>query len=147
MSRTVEQSKAIKNIEGPAIVMSTSGMCTAGRIKHHLKNYIRDKDNTVLFVGFQGRGTLGRLILEGKDEIRIHGKELKVKAQIKQIFGFSGHADRDGLLRWAENISPAPKQTFLTHGEEESALSLAEALGEKGWNVKVPEYQTTVDLD
>lgn len=147
MSRTVEQSKAINSVNGPAVVMSTSGMCTAGRIKHHLKNYIRDSKNTILFVGYQGRGTLGRLILEGKEEIRIHGKEHKVRAQISQIFGFSGHADRDGLLRWADSISPAPKKTFLTHGEEESALAFADALREKGWEVDVPEYHSFVDLE
>lgn len=146
MSRTVDQSKAISGVKGPAIVMSTSGMCTAGRIKHHLKNYITKAKNTILFVGYQGRGTLGRLIMEGKEEIRIHGKEHKVRARIAQIFGFSGHADRSGLLDWTEAISPAPKRTFLTHGEEESALSLADALREKGWDVDVPDYHSTTDL-
>ena len=113
----------------------------------HLKNYIRDKKNTVLFVGYQGRGTLGRLILEGKDEIRIHGKEHKVRADIRQIFGFSGHADRKGLLKWADSISPAPRKTFLTHGEEEAAMAFADELRGKGWAVEVPEYQTTVELE
>ncbi len=147
MSRTVQQSKAINSVKGPAIIMSTSGMCTAGRIKHHLKNYIRDARNTVLFVGYQGRGTLGRLILEGRDKIRIHGKEHAVRAEVRQIFGFSGHADRTGLLQWADSIRPAPKQTFLTHGEPDSSEALASRLREKGWNVDIPEYQSTVTLD
>ncbi len=146
MCRTTEQSKSINKVKGPAIIMSTAGMCTAGRIKHHLKNNISDAKNTILFVGYQGRGTLGRLILDGKEIVRIHGKDHKVKAEIERIYGFSGHADRDALLKWAASISPAPRHVYLTHGEEDAALSLAETLRERHWDVTVPHFLDVVEL-
>jgi metallo-beta-lactamase family protein len=121
-------------------------MCTAGRIKHHLKKNIVDSNSTILFVGFQGQGTLGRVILDGKDEVRIHGRLHPVRAHIEQIHGFSGHADRDALLRWAGFIQSPPQRVFLTHGEEDSSLSLAEKLRQQQWTVDVPEYLDTVEL-
>jgi len=144
--RDTKDSMKINTLKGPAVIMSTSGMCTAGRIKHHLKNHIEDPKNTVLFVGYQGRGTLGRIISDGKNPVRIHGREYEVKADIERIYGFSGHADRDDLLKWASAIKTPPRQTFLTHGDEDSAFSLAEALRKNEWKVEVPEYQQTVDL-
>lgn len=146
MCRATEDSKAINRMKGPAIIMSTSGMCTAGRIKHHLKNNIEDSKNTILFVGYQGRGTLGRVINDGKDRVRIHGAEWDVNAEVARIYGFSGHADRDALLRWADEIKKAPKKTFMTHGEEDSANALANALRKKDWEVMVPEYKQKVEL-
>lgn len=148
LSKSVNESKAINALDAPAVVMSTSGMCTAGRIKHHLSNNINDPKATVLFVGYQGKGTLGRLIMEGRDKVRIHGKERRVKAEIAQIFGFSGHGDRDDLLKWFGAFENKPKQVFLTHGEEDSALSLAEAIKTgHGVEVTVPEYQASFDLE
>jgi metallo-beta-lactamase family protein len=147
MCRTVEESKAIRDVEGPAVIMSTSGMCDAGRIKHHLRNYLGDPNSVILFVGYQGNGTLGRIILDGKKEVRIHGRSYNVRARIAQIFGFSGHADADGLQRWTEAFDPTPRQTFLVHGEERSALTLEKTLHSRGWNVQVPHYRTTVELD
>ena len=145
--RSVQESKAISERNDPTIIMSTSGMCTAGRIKFHLRRNIVRPESTILFVGYQARGTLGRLILEGRDEIRIHGRKLPVRAAIERIRGFSAHADRSGLMRWLGHFQEPPEHLFLTHGEEEEALSLAEHVREElGWNVSVPEYQETFDL-
>ena len=122
--------------------MSTSGMCTAGRIKHHLRRTIGNRRNTVLFVGYQGRGTLGRLILQGKKNVRIHGQNYDVEAEVAQIFGFSGHADRSDLMRWLGNFKQEPEHIFLTHGDEEAALGLQQRIqSELGWSSEVPEYQ------
>lgn len=145
--RSTRDSKAINNDNRPAIIMSTSGMCTAGRIKHHLRNNISNKRNTILFVGFQSHGTLGRRILDGQQEVRIHGHEYKVKARVAQIFGFSGHADRSALLTWARAFSQPPRTTFITHGEEDAALHFAKQLQDQlGWTAEVPHYQQTVTL-
>jgi metallo-beta-lactamase family protein len=148
MPRTVEESKGINRLKQPAIIMATSGMCTAGRIKHHLVHNISRPESTVLFVGYQARGTLGRQILDGAEEVRIHGRHWRVKARIEQIHGFSGHADRNGLLRWLGALKSAPRQLILTHGEEEATLSLAEHVRRNmDWPVTVPEYQQTVTLE
>ncbi|MCA9175902.1 MAG: MBL fold metallo-hydrolase [Planctomycetales bacterium] len=142
MARTSHESRAINDHQGPAVIMSTSGMCTAGRIKHHLRRNIGDKNSTVLFVGYQGRGTLGRQILEGNSEVRIHGKQHPVRAEVAQIYGFSGHADRSDLMKWISHFESQPRRLFLTHGEESSSLALAGRIkDELGWDAVVPEYQ------
>lgn len=147
MSRTTEQSKAINKRTDPCVIMSTSGMCTAGRIKHHLKHNISRPDSTVLFVGYQAHGTLGRQIMEGKPEVRIHGQSWPVKAKVAQIFGFSGHADRNGLLFWLSHFKQPPRRLFLTHGDEEAAQALQDQIRrEKGWNVLIPDYESSTDL-
>jgi len=139
-TRTVEESKSINSYKGPCVILAGSGMCNAGRIKHHLVHNIGRPECTVLFVGYQAAGTLGRQILEGKTPVRIHGQALDVKARIVQIHGFSGHAGRSGLLRWLDAFEKPPRSLFLTHGEAEGALKLAEELRGKGWAVEVPEY-------
>jgi len=148
MPRTVEESKGINRLKQPAIIMATSGMCTAGRIKHHLVHNISRPECTILFVGYQARGTLGRQILDGAEEVRIHGRQWRVKARVEQIAGFSGHADRRGLLRWLGALKKPPRQLILTHGEEEATLSLAEQVRRNlDWPVAVPEYQQTITLE
>ncbi len=148
LARSAEDSKAINDVRGPCIVMSTSGMCTAGRIKHHLVRNISRPESTVMFVGYQASGTLGRHILRGEPQVRIHGKTLPVKARIEQIQGFSAHAGRAGLLRWLGHLKSNPQHVFLTHGEENVALQLADQLkSEGGYQVTVPEYQEEVELD
>jgi metallo-beta-lactamase family protein len=145
--RAGSASRAINKIKQPCIVMATSGMCTAGRIKHHLKHHIHKANSTILFVGYQGRGTLGRIILDGTKEVRIHGRMYQVAAEIAQIHGFSGHADRDGLLRWLGNLGSSPRQVFLTHGEEDEAEDLAETIRKTHeYDVSVPHYQDVVAL-
>ena len=139
---------AINAMKGPAVIMATSGMCTAGRIKHHLAHHIGNPACTILFVGYQAQGTLGRQILDGNREVRIHGINRLVRAQVRQIQGISGHADRDGLLKWLGYFQKPPRQLFITHGEAEASLSLAEEVRSKfGWNVTVPEYRETVTLN
>jgi len=148
MSRTTDESKAIKDVQTSAIIIAGSGMCTGGRIKHHLKNNIADKKNTILFVGYQAVGTLGRLILEGLDEIRILGEKFPVNAAIERIEGFSAHADRNELVRWLSGMGGAPKKVFVVHGETKAAHSFAEKISdEKGWPVHVPAYDEEVLLD
>ncbi|MEO1974481.1 MAG: MBL fold metallo-hydrolase, partial [Pirellulaceae bacterium] len=130
------------------VIMATSGMCEAGRIKHHLRQNIHRKASTILFVGFQGRGSLGRRILDGDDTVRIHGREYPVRAEVERIDGFSAHADRRALLRWLAAFECQPKAIFLTHGEEKSAEALARTIREirPGQRVEVPEYQQEVEL-
>ncbi len=147
MARSTDESKAINDNKGPAIIMSTSGMCTGGRIKHHLRRNISDPNSTILFVGFQSDGTLGRDILDRRPEVRIHGRNYAVKANVARIYGFSGHADRDALLRWRDGLKQPPKSTFVTHGDEDAALSFAKTLREAEWTVHVPQYQETFNLD
>jgi metallo-beta-lactamase family protein len=148
MVRSVEQSKQINSVKGPCIIMATSGMCTSGRIKHHLRQNVRDERSTILFVGYQAEGTLGRQILDRRPEVRIHGRNYPMRAEVRQIFGFSGHADRDDLLRWLTHLNEAPRRVFLTHGDEEAGSSLAARIRERpGWPVTVPEYRQVVELD
>ena len=147
MSHSVKESKAINEQRKPCIIMASSGMCTAGRIKHHLRQNIGRSESTILFVGYQGQGTLGRQILDKASVVRIHGQDFKVRAQIRQIYGFSGHADRSGLLDWIGNLQRAPRKIFLTHGEEAAANHLAQEIRQRwNWQVEVPEYRQAVDL-
>jgi metallo-beta-lactamase family protein len=145
--RTVTESKALNHKKGPAVIMATNGMCTAGRIKHHLAQYIDCPECMILFVGYQGAGTLGRQILDGRRDVRLHGRLRRVKAQVRRIEGFSGHADRATLLGWLRHFAAPPQTCFVTHGEEEAALALAQAVrDELHWNVAVPEYQQVVEV-
>ncbi len=145
-SRTVEQSRAINKVRTPCIIMATSGMCNAGRIKHHLRQNLGRPESTVLFVGYQGHGTLGRQIVDGAERVRIHGREYTVRAEIARIYGFSGHADRTGLLNWVAALPRRPKHIFLTHGELQAAEALRNTLVEQGHTVSIPRYGETVEL-
>ena len=147
LCRSVKESKAINDYRKPCIIMASSGMCTAGRIKHHLRQNIGNPASTVLFVGYQGQGSLGRQIVEKNPVVRIHGADHKVRAQIRQIYGFSGHADRTGLLRWIGNLKHAPRQIFLTHGEENAAQRLADEIRTRwSWPVTIPNYGDAIEL-
>jgi metallo-beta-lactamase family protein len=147
LARSTDESKAISKVKEPCLIMSTSGMCTAGRIKHHLRHNLPLPNSTILFVGYQAHGTLGRQILDGRTEVRIHGQAYPVRARVERIYGCSGHADRTGLLHWGAGFEQPPRRVFLTHGEEESAMSLALALRETyGWDVLIPHYQSVSDL-
>jgi metallo-beta-lactamase family protein len=147
LTRTSEESKSINRVTQPCLIMSTAGMCTAGRIKHHLRQNLPRPESTILFVGYQAQGTLGRQILDGKPLVRIHGAEYRVKARIEQLYGCSGHADRSGLLYWAQGFRQPPRRVFLTHGEEAAAEALASSLREQqGWEVLLPHYQSVTDL-
>ncbi len=144
----VYQSKAINNIKGSIMVIAGSGMCTGGRIKHHLIRNISRPESTILFVGYQARGTLGRKIVDGARKVRILGNYYPVKARVVQLHGFSAHADRDELYRWVSTLQEAPQKVFITHGESEVSLSFARFLRQATkWEVSVPQYQDEVNLN
>jgi metallo-beta-lactamase family protein len=124
----VEASKGLSRIKGAAIIIAASGMCEAGRIRHHLKNNLWRREATVILTGYQAPGTLGRLLAEGVRRVRIHGEEIIVKAQIDNFDAYSGHADRQGLLRWIESRGRIGRGTFIVHGEEAERQALAAAL-------------------
>jgi metallo-beta-lactamase family protein len=148
MVETMEESKALNAIKGTVMIIAGSGMCTGGRIKHHLVNNITRPECTVLFVGYQAAGTLGRQILDGAETIRIHGKSYPVHARITKIEGFSAHADRDDLLKWLSKLSVNPRHIFVTHGEVTSAEQFSRYLNEKtGFKSSVPAFGFTAHLD
>ncbi len=146
--QSTQESKAINHIRGTIMIIAGSGMCTGGRIKHHLVNNITRPESTILFVGYQANGTLGRSILNGDAEVRILGQMLPVKARIVQVHGFSAHADREEILSWLRHITTPPRKVFLVHGEKEAAQSFRAFLTERtGWTVVVPRYQDVVDIN
>jgi metallo-beta-lactamase family protein len=140
-TQTVEDSKELNFLREPAIIISASGMMEGGRILHHLRSRIGDKKNTILVTGWQAPNTLGRKIVEGEETVRIFGEEFPLRAKVETLTGFSGHADRDGLLAWAGAMQKKPTRTFVVHGEEEAATALAESLRtELGFSlVEIPE--------
>lgn len=145
--RTKRESQAINSIRGTCIVMAGSGMCTGGRIKHHLMHNIGRPGSTVLFVGYQAAGTLGRQILDGASEVRLFGDTLPVRAQVRTIQGLSAHAGRADLLAWLSHFKQPPRQLIVTHGEEKAALALGEEVRTRmGWKVVVPQYLDTLEL-
>ena len=127
-----DESRALNRLEGPAIIISASGMCEAGRILHHLAHHGGDRRNIVLFVGFQAQNTLGRRIVEGERDIRIFGEPKHLAAEVESIEGLSAHADRRGLLEYAKKLARPPRRTFLVHGETEKIDALAKYLGAAG---------------
>jgi metallo-beta-lactamase family protein len=147
---SVEQSQAIDRLRGGAIILAASGMCDAGRIRHHLKHNLWRPDATVLITGFQAVGTLGRLLLEGRTSVRIHGEEVAVKAAIREIDLYSGHADGEELAAWIAARQPIRRAVFLTHGEDEARAALRDrltALGLDNRHIVLPQLDDTVDLD
>lgn len=140
-TQTADESKALNVSDGSKIIISASGMCDAGRIKHHLKHNLWRKDSSVVFVGYQAGGTLGRRLVDGAKKVRIFGEEITVNARVEMIEGFSGHADRDGLLRWISKFSSKPRKIFLIHGEDEAIDSFAGLIGENlNIDTCIPNY-------
>jgi metallo-beta-lactamase family protein len=143
-----EESQGITRSDEPAIIIAGSGMCTGGRIKYHLAANITRSESTILFVGYQAEGTLGRTIADGADEVRILGGYYPVKARVVQMSGFSSHADGVQLHEWLFNLKHPPRHLFVVHGEERAANHLAETVrNEKGWQVTVPDYLQEFELD
>lgn len=137
-SAATEESIAINDIDSGALVIAGSGMCTGGRIRHHFKHRIWHAENTIIFVGFQAQGTLGRLLVDGLEKIRMFGDEFIVKAQIETLGGFSAHAGQQGLIDWLSRFDK-PEHTFLVHGEEEAMQTFAEkAQRELGIHCQMP---------
>jgi metallo-beta-lactamase family protein len=130
-TETVEESKAIAKLTGFHMIIAASGMCDAGRIRHHLKNWLWNARATVLLVGFQAQGTLGRFLADGAKAVRIQGDEIKVAARIRSIDDYSGHADGSELARWIAERRPVQRGVFLVHGEEPAIAGLAELISER----------------
>ncbi|MCM1056656.1 MAG: MBL fold metallo-hydrolase [Firmicutes bacterium] len=144
---TGEESKEINFIDTPKVIISASGMCEAGRIRHHLKHNLWRPECTILFVGYQAIGTLGRSIVEGAKEVRLFGETIQVRAQIRQLIGMSGHADKDGLLEWISGFEEKPKKVFVVHGEDTVCTSFAECLKiEYGQRAYAPYSGTVFNL-
>ncbi len=143
---TSEASQALNEDMTPKIIISASGMCEVGRIKHHLKHNLYRPECTILFVGYQAEGTLGKKIMSGVNPVKIFGEEIAVKADIKYLDAFSGHADRDGILNWIGAMEKKPKQIFIVHGEEEAQKVLKEYI-EQGFKIDctIPAYQECYD--
>jgi metallo-beta-lactamase family protein len=138
--RDVETSKAINMLTGPGIILSASGMCTGGRIKHHLKRRLPDERNTIGFVGYQAEGTLGRTLQSGAAQVYIHGEDVPVRAVVETVDGFSAHADQEGLMNWLRGFIQPPMHLVINHGEPHAAQELAgRAHRELGWNITVAE--------
>ena len=147
-TQTADESKALNESDEPSIIISASGMCDVGRIKHHLKHNIWNPKSTILFVGYQAPGTLGYEIVNGAKKVTIFGEEFAVNARIEYIEGYSGHADQEGLMNFVYSFYNKPKHIFLVHGEEESQEVLRNKILENtGIGVTIPEYGETYQLD
>jgi len=146
-SITSEESKAINYDDEPKIIISAAGMCEAGRIRHHLKHNLWREDSTILFVGYQAEGTLGRQLLNGATEVRLFGETIKVAARIKSLPGVSGHADMNGLVNWLTSFEKKPEKVFVVHGEDSVCSRFAEYLAkELGYDAYAPYSGTIYDL-
>ena len=131
----------------PAIVISSSGMATGGRVLHHLKAALPDPRNTILLVGFQAEGTRGRSLADGAPAVKIHGQNIPVRAHVEKIDSRSAHADSTEILRWLGGFTRPPKATFLVHGEPVAMEALSASIKDKlGWNTKMPQHREVVEL-
>ena len=147
LSITANDSKAINDDKNPKVIISASGMCDAGRIKHHLKHNLWRDDSTVLFVGYQAAGTLGRLLVDGAKMVKLFGEEIAVAADIKILPGTSGHADDKGLMKWISAFKTAPKHVFVNHGEDKVTIFFAQRLiDELKFEASAPFSGTVFDL-
>jgi metallo-beta-lactamase family protein len=141
------ESQALNQIRSGAIIISASGMCDAGRIKHHLRHNLGRPECSILITGFQAGGTLGRRLVDGEKKVRIFGDEIPVRASIHTLGGFSAHADLKALMDWAGGFNKPPGRTFVVHGEAAAANNLAQCLrAEKNWTVDVPEIGQSYPL-
>ncbi len=141
-----EESRALNTDKTPKVIISASGMCDAGRIRHHLKHNLWDPRSTVVFVGFQSPGSLGRRLLDGAEHVKLFGEEIAVRAKIVNFPGLSSHADHDHLLGWLESFRPKPQHVFVVHGDEDVAPAFAEELCGLGYAAHAPLYTESYDL-
>ena len=145
---TADESKALNENYEPSIIISASGMCEVGRIKHHLKHNLWNPNNTILFVGYQAPGTLGRTIVDGAEKVKIFGEEISVNARVEYIEGYSGHADQEWLLNFVYSFIQKPKHIFLVHGEPDSQAELKEKIIENvNIPVTIPKFGEKYDIE
>ena len=147
LSVSTDESRAINADPKPKVILSASGMCDAGRIRHHLKHNLWRPECTILFAGYQAEGSLGRILMDGAKEVKLFGETISVKAGIARMSGISGHADREGLVRWVTHIVPAPKKVFVVHGEDTVTDRFAALLCDSyGLNAEAPYTGASWDL-
>ncbi len=146
ITESAEDSKNINFDHSPKVIISASGMCEAGRIRHHLKHNLWKKNNVILFVGYQAEGSLGRRLADGVRKVTLFGEEISVNATIAMLDGMSGHADRDGLLRWTEGFEQKPELVFVNHGDDDACEDFKNLLLSKGYNATAPYSGTEYDL-
>ena len=146
-TRTAEESKALNESNEPSIIISASGMCEVGRIKHHLKHNLWNPNSTILFVGYQAPGTLGRNIVDGAKKVKIFGEEIAVNARVEYIEGYSGHADQEWLMNFIYSFFRKPKHIFLVHGEPEGQIALKQKIIEETKiPVTIPDFGEVYEL-
>lgn len=144
---TPDDSKAIDAVSGPCVVISASGMATGGRVLHHLRRFLPEARNTVLLVGFQSSGTRGRSLLDGAEELKIHGQYVPVRAQVRKLDGLSAHADYAEIIAWLRQSAVRPRRVFVTHGEPAAADALRRRLHDQlGWDAVVPDHAACYPL-
>ncbi len=145
---TREESKQLNNMKGARIIISASGMLTGGRVLHHAMRILPDERATIIFVGYQAAGTTGRRILNGESEVRIMKQWIPVRCHVERVEGFSAHADWKAVLKWLSGLPNTPKMVFTTHGEPDAAEAMAGHIRDEfGWNVVVPQYEQTIELE
>ena len=148
LSLTSEESKEINFDLKPKVILSASGMCEAGRIRHHLKHNLWRKECTILFVGYQAVGTLGRILLEGATSVKLFGELIDVKAKIEKLDGVSGHADKEGLVKWVSSFDPPPEKVYVVHGEDKVCEIFADYLRkELGLDAEAPYTGSVYELE
>lgn len=147
-TQTTDESKALNISDEPKVIISASGMCNAGRIRHHLKHNLWKKNSTVVFVGYQAEGTLGRSIKDGVKEVKLFGEDIRIQADVVSIEGFSGHADQNGLFEWLEGFNEKPLKVFIVHGEDDSRNEFAKIIEEKyKFETIVPKMDSKYRID
>jgi len=146
-ARSRQESEALNRVKGPAVIISSSGMLTGGRILHHCRQRLPHAENMLLITGYQSENTMGRSLLDGARFVRIHKSEVPVLAEIANLKGLSGHGDAKEMLRWLGEVAPPPKRVFLTHGEPEAAEALAAKItNERGFSTYVPSLGETLEI-
>ena len=144
---TPEESERLNSRDGPMVIIAGSGMATGGRVVHHLKAFAPDRRNTIMLVGYQAGGTRGAAIASGAPSVRIHGQDVRIRAEVVKLDDMSAHADRNEMLQWLRTLAPAPRYACITHGEPAAADALRQKIErELGWKCRVPYYLESLDL-
>ncbi|MEI6101700.1 MAG: MBL fold metallo-hydrolase, partial [Eubacteriales bacterium] len=146
LCQTTQESIALNQDAAPKVIISSSGMCEAGRIRHHLKHNLWRKECAILFVGYQANGTLGKMLLDGATQVKLFGEPIAVKASMHNFAGLSAHADKNGLLEWINSYKVKPQKVFVVHGEEDTCLAYTETLKQLGYNAMTANFEMEYDL-